>query len=47
MKRRTNTNAPKFDKNSVIRPQMGKVDMGAYEVVAPYNLCLPLTLKNY
>jgi hypothetical protein len=43
----TNTNAPKFDKDGVKRPQMGKVDMGAYEVVAPYSLYLPLTLKNY
>jgi hypothetical protein len=43
----TNTNAPIFDKDGVIRPQMGKVDMGAYEVVAPYTIYLPLTLKSY
>jgi len=41
----TNTNAPGYDKDSVKRPQMGRVDMGAYEVVAPGSVYLPTILK--
>jgi hypothetical protein len=41
----TSTNAPSYDKDGVKRPQMGRVDMGAYEVVAPYSVYLPVVLK--
>jgi hypothetical protein len=41
----TNTDAPMYDKDGVRRPQMGRVDMGAYEVVAPHSVYLPTVLK--
>jgi len=41
----TSVGAPAYDKDGVRRPQMGRVDMGAYEVVAPYSVYLPTVLK--
>ncbi len=41
----TSLNAPIDDRDGVIRPQMGRVDMGAYEVVAPHSVYLPIVLK--
>ena len=41
----TNVGAPAHDKDGVTRPQMGRVDIGAYEVVAPYSVYLPTVLK--
>jgi hypothetical protein len=41
----TNSNAPTYDKDGVKRPQMGRVDMGAYEIVVPYSVYLPVILK--
>jgi serralysin len=41
----TSVGAPAYDKDGVTRPQMGRVDMGAYEVVAPYSVYLPAVLK--
>ena len=41
----TNLAAPAYDRDGVKRPQMGRVDMGAYEVVAPHSVYLPTVLK--
>jgi parallel beta-helix repeat protein len=42
----TNTGAPPRDRDGVIRPQMGRVDMGAYEVLPAHTVYLPLILKR-
>jgi fibronectin-binding autotransporter adhesin len=45
MNRGTNIGAPLYDKDGVVRPQMARMDMGAYEVVAPHSVYLPTILK--
>jgi hypothetical protein len=43
----TNAGAPTYDKDGVPRPQMGRVDMGAYELLTPHIVYLPITLREY
>jgi hypothetical protein len=45
MNRGTNVGAPSLDKDGIVRPQGGTVDMGAYEVIVPYSVYLPTVLK--
>jgi hypothetical protein len=41
----TNAGAPAYDKDGVPRPQMSRVDMGAYERVG-FGIFLPMVLRN-
>ncbi|MGD8397356.1 MAG: choice-of-anchor Q domain-containing protein, partial [Anaerolineae bacterium] len=41
----TNAGAPAYDKDGVPRPQMGQVDMGAYEQIG-FGAFLPTVLRN-